>query len=85
MTTSGRPAHEAHAELEARLTQSTPARDADWFKRFPTGGTVYVTPQPGSRPPTTHDVDWFRRMPNGGGTKYAPKGRELADERESAE
>lgn len=37
--------------------------ERDWFKRFPTGGTVYVQP-----PIVGSDVakNWFRRAPNGG-------------------
>jgi hypothetical protein len=50
--------------------------EADWFKRFPTGGTIYQRPLP---PPGSGDVvaNWFRRAPNGGGTVFIqPSGEE---------
>jgi hypothetical protein len=36
---------------------------ADWFRRFPNGGTVYIPERK-----YNYRVDWFRRAPTGGGT-----------------
>ena len=41
-----------------------PVQEIDHFRRFPTGGTSYVT-DPEPHPPVS-ESSWFRRMPNGG-------------------
>lgn len=40
-------------DVPAVLGPSAPSVEQDWFRRSPTGGTVYQN-------------DWFRRFPNGG-------------------
>jgi hypothetical protein len=45
-------------------------QEIDHFRRFPTGGTSYVT-DPKPHPPVT-ESSWFRRVPNGGTVNRPP-------------
>lgn len=42
-------------------------READWFRRFPNGGTAYVSPPP---LPSVTPLTAFRMMPTGGATVF---------------
>jgi hypothetical protein len=59
-------------------------RADEWFRRFPTGGTVFrESPTAYAHPtsnPVSHDFvkGWFRNAPNGGGTVFERPSRDTA-------
>lgn len=60
---SGEPRQDGIAQPDLASAIPAPAQEstyrADWFKRMPNGGTVYLHPP--------MPVEWFRRAPVGGG------------------
>jgi hypothetical protein len=61
------PVQDAIREHDRKLGHTPPpVSEADWFRRFPNGGTVFVRPVPNTLAP----VDFFRHAPNGGATVF---------------